>query len=80
MELNANDLILKPGSRIENELCIFCGEELLAGVACEMGMHVECKKQVEKIAWKQIKDRKVREGKVKQLKIKAKPYMINKKP
>jgi len=80
MELNIDKLIKGSGNRIEEGLCLYCGSELLTGVGSEMGMHVECKKKVEEIAWRQIKDRKVREGKVKQIKIKAPPHLINKKP
>ena len=45
-----------------------------------MGMHTECRKIVEVQAQKQIANRKEREGKVKQIKVKVAPHLINKKP
>lgn len=73
-----SNLVKVSQNRIEAGLCLYCGESLIEGVPADMGMHIECKKKVEAIAWNQIKDRKIREGKVKQLKIKAKPHLINK--
>jgi len=67
-------------NRLEENLCLFCGAELIDGVPAEMGMHIECRKKVEEIAWKQIADRKERAKRIKQLKIKAKPHHINRKP
>jgi hypothetical protein len=65
-------------NRIKEHLCVFCGEDLLG--EAEMGMHSECRKKVEKIARKQIANRKEREGKVKQLKLKVSEKYINRKP
>ena len=77
-----SDRLVNPVSwnRLENNECLYCGEPLLEGTENEMGMHIECRKEVEEIARKQIAQRKEREGKVKRIIVKAPPGLINKKP
>lgn len=78
--MNDNLIVPITRNRIEEGVCIYCGEELLAGVSCEMGMHTECRKKVEVAARKQIANRKEREGKVKRIKIKIPEKHLSKKP
>lgn len=67
-------------NRLEEGVCLYCGGELLDRAMSEMGMHVECRKEVEAAAKKQIANRKEREGKVRRIKIKLPEKYINKKP
>jgi hypothetical protein len=77
--LSENKLIVPVSqNRLEGNLCLYCGDDLLG--ESEMGMHVKCRKKVEEAVRKQVANRKEREGKVKQFKIKAPEGLVNKKP
>jgi len=79
MESNPNNIVPVTWNRLEDGLCVSCGEQLLDTTA-EMGMCSQCFKKAKKAAWKQISNRKKRTGDVKRIKVKFPVWMINKKP
>lgn len=78
MESNDNLVQGVSWNRLENGLCLYCGEDLLDTSESVMGMHTECRKKVEKSVRKQLG--KNRDENRKRIAIRVHPDMINKKP
>jgi len=63
-------------SRLEDQLCVNCGFELIDPKNADLGMCTACIRKSKTAAMKQIKERKSRTGAVRRLRLRVDPKLV----